>query len=281
MGYYIEYDGGRDGPFDLLGIIRKIRNGSLKKHHSVSREDDLRLKPAYQHPELYDIFIEQDKMDQEKEDAGAWSVTSFGSLIKSGFSVLKEDQTAAVITGMLLLMLFFLVGISVKFFPPLLTGIFIPIVGYFSFSLCLVSILRVARGQLLSLRYLTEMLRLHGISLFIVSLFPAFIAFSVPWLLYDIIGAGAWGITIIAGLPIMAYCFYLPVLIADRGLTARQAFTLNHHVIASLGVELYAMVVGMLFINLAAISLIILPLLTLPVTLIGLMILYDHYFSEY
>ena len=71
------------------------------------------------------------------------------------------------------------------------------------------------------------------------------------------------------------------VLIADRGLTARQAFTLNHHVIASLGVELYAMVVGMLFINLAAISLIILPLLTLPVTLIGLMILYDHYFSEY
>jgi hypothetical protein len=281
MAYYIEYDGGNDGPFDLLGIIRKVRNGSLQKHHLVSRDDDIRPKPAYQHPDLYDVFIEQDKVDQEQDNIPADQNISFVGLIKSGISVLKEDQTAAVLTGIFLIILFFLVGISTMTLPVLVAGLIVPILAFMCFEVCLIAILRLSRVQMLSFRYITEIIRTHGISLLVAALPAALVAFTIPWLLSDIIGKGAWGLMVIAGFPVIAYFFYVPLLVADRNMGIREAFAINNKVMRSIGLELYLLILGLLLINVVAAAFIILPLLTLPITLLGLMTLYDHYFNEY
>jgi hypothetical protein len=279
--YYIHEDsGGQQGPFDVLGIIRKIRNGSLKKQHHVSRDDDVRPKPAYQHPELYDVFIEQDKTDQEQHDVDTIQATSFTALTKSGFSIIKEDHTAAILTGCLLILLFFVVGTGISM-PSIVSAFLVPIVSCFCFFMCLVSILRVSRVQLLSLRYLIDVLRHDGLKLLLSSLPVALVAFTIPWLLSDILGVGAWMLMLIAGIPLMAYLFYVPLLIVDRELSLKQAFVLNHRVMRALGLELYAIVLGMLLINAVAALTVVGVMVSLPITLLGLMSLYDHHFNEY
>jgi hypothetical protein len=281
MVYYIAYEGGRDGPFDLLGIIRKIRNGTLQKHHLVNQGDDMTPKPAYQHADLYDIFIEQDKVERELAEVDDTQSKSFYGLLKAGFLVLKEDQAAAILTGTLMLALFFIIGGGVMGLPVLPRAILVPILGYMLFALCVVAMLRVSRVQLLSLRYFVDMLRHHGVALLRVSLPTAIIAFTIPWLLADIMGKGAWVLSLIAGMPVMAYLFYMPLLVTDRGLSVREAFCFNHQLMHTLGIEFYFLVLGMLMVNLLAFCFVILPLLVLPATLIALMILYDHHFNSY
>jgi hypothetical protein len=279
--YYINEDSGtQHGPFDVLGIIRKIRNGSLKKQQLVSRDDDIRPKPAYQHPELYDVFIEQDKVEQEQHDVESIQATSFTALTKSGFSIIKEDHTAAILTGCLLILLFFVVGTGVSM-PVMASAFIVPIVSCFCFFICLVSILRVSRVQLLSLRYLIDVLTRDGLKLLLASLPIALVAFTIPWLLSDIIGIGAWMLTLIAGIPLMAYLFYVPLLIVDREMSLKQAFSLNHRVMRALGLELYAIVLGMLLINAIATATVLGVMVSLPITLLGLMTLYDHHFNEF
>jgi hypothetical protein len=271
---------GQQGPYDVLGIIRKIRNGSLKKQHLVSRDDDIRPKPAYQHPDLYDIFIEQDKVDQEQHDMELIRSTSFTSLTKIGFSVLKEDHTAAILTGCFLILMFFIVGTGISM-PVIASAVIIPIIGYFCFSICVISILRVSRVQLLSLRYLMDIVQHDGVKVFIASIPPALITFTIPWLLADMLGVGAWMITLIVGIPLMAYMFYVPILIVDRDATLKQAFVLNNRVMRTLGLEPYAIVLGMLLINAMAAFTVIGIIITLPITILGLMSLYDQHFNEY
>ena len=280
MVYYILYDGGKDGPFDLLGIIRKIRNGTLQKHHLVSIEDKDAL-PAYQHNALYEIFIEQDNVERELSAAEVTQNVSFGGLLKAGFSILKEDQTAAILTGSFMLFLFFIVGGGIMVLPLALRSLLIPVLSYLLFSVCIVAMLRISRVQLLSFRYFVDIFKHHLVPLLIVSLPVALIAFTIPWMLANIIGKGAWVLTLIAGVPLMAYTFYVPLLLSDRELSLGAALRLNHKLMKSLGIEFYFLVLGLLMINVLAVILIIVPLVLLPATLLALMILYDRSFNDY
>ncbi len=281
MAYYIVYEGGKDGPFDLLGVIRKIRNGTLQKHHLVGFADEPDTKPAYQHTDLYEIFIEQDKAERELSASESVQSLSFIGLLKAGFGILKEDQTAAILTGSFMLLLFFIIGGGIMVLPAGLRTVLVPVISYELFSLCVVAMLRISRVQLLSLRYFIEILKHQAFSLLVVSLTVALIAFTIPWMLAGIIGKGAWVLTLLAGVPLMAYLFYVPLLLSDRQLSLGQAFRFNHKLMKNLGIEFYFLVLGLLIVNVLALCFIILPLILLPATLLALMILYDRSFNEY
>ncbi len=280
MQYYIHHSTGQQGPFDLLGIIRKIRNGSLAKTDTLVPKGEDAPRPAYQYPELYDVFIEQDKIEQEFEAMQHGQNVSFIGLLKSGTATLKEDLTAAVITALLLLAVIIIVAAMSYGVPVLITAIAAPFLSYIMFNLALVAMMRVARVQLLSGRYVSETLRVYGVALLTVSAIPALIGFSIPWIVGHLVNPAAWALTLFVGIPIMAYFLYIPLLIVDRGLSLKAAFCQNHQIIRTLGMDLFALVIGLLCINILAAGLIVLPIVTLPITFISLIQLYDRQFYE-
>ncbi len=279
MNYYIDYNGTNAGPFDLLGIIRKIRNGSLDKNQPVLSDEDEAPKPAYQHKVLYDVFIEQDKAIQEEEEYE--QTISLGGFLKNAFDFLKDDQSSIIFAGVFLILVSALTaGLHMKA-PLIVAAIAAPILSYGLFQIFFLSTLRLSRVQLLSWRYISEILKKHWLALFISALLPALCAFTIPWIASSVIGVAGWGISLLLGIPAIIYCLYIPLLIVDRNLNIKEAFALNHKVIKSLGMDGISVMFGLLLICAVTLPVIFAALFIVPICTIALCELYDVHFNGY
>lgn len=280
MNYYIDYDGNPVGPFDLLGIIRKIRNGSLEKGHSVLSDKQETPKPAYQHPELYDIFVEQDRF--EKEHEGEYDkVKSLGGLLKNSFNFLIDDQNSLILTGLLLLVMGGISTALAKGAPLVAASLLAPFLSYLCFQVFLICMLRLSRVQLLSFRYVGNTLKKHWPALLLAALPPSLFALTLPWLSTAILGHAGWGLVGVIGLPVMAYFLCIPLIITDRNLGFKEAFAVNHKTIKSLGLNGFMILIGLLVLIAISLPLIILALFAVPISILALCELYDGHFNGY
>lgn len=279
--YFIEHAAGRSGPYDLLGVIRKIRNGSLAKDQPLARGIEAQAKPAAQHSELYEVFAEQDKVEEEYRARGRERIR-FSRQFAEGVSIMKEDLTAAVLTGFVMLTIVMLGIGATMVMPPIVAAFLVPIIGYGCFNLMLVAMLRVARVQLLSLGYIGEVLQRHGLTLLLCGLPPALAAFSLPWVLSDAtsLGMKAWIFLVFPGVPIMAYYAFVPLLMIDRDVTRSEAFAMNRHIMGKLGLDALVTICWLFMINLLVLPTVIGVLVTLPISLLGMMTLFDKYYYE-
>ncbi len=280
MGYYIHHEHGSDGPYDLLGMIRKIRNGMVDKNQLLSSDTQTEPKVAYQFPEFYDVLIEQDTVAREDEAQEGGESISLAGVFKAGVAILKEDVTAAFVAAFMLLFVTLFVGALAAALPALISAFIAPLIGYVLFALCLIAMLRVARVQLLSLGYVIQVIRRCGVALLLTTLPPALLAFTLPWLISIKAGMMAWGLLLFPGLPIIAYFLFVPLLVIDRDISVSGAFSLNHRIVKQQGFELLATVVALLAVNILVAPLIVGLLVTLPITLLALMLVYDRHFYE-
>jgi hypothetical protein len=275
MRYYIEKS---DETLDLLGVIRRIRTNSLLKSDLVTSEATNQAKEAYLYEELYEFFIEQDRIMQEESLSVEEPKMGLFDLLKHGVNILKDDISSAAICGTLIIFTVALCGIGAIKLPFWLVSIFAPIICYLMFNLVLVANLRLARAQLLSFDLIFKVMKNNWVDFLMVALPPALLGFGLPWLLSHFMGAKVWFFASVLTIMLMAYFLYLPILIFDREMTYKQAFGFNHTVIKSLGFEVLLNIMVVLLINMIAGPFI---LVTLPISLLALMQLYDNRFVEY
>ncbi len=276
MNYY--YISNTKEKLDLLGVIRKIRTNRLKKYELLATDAQTSPQEAYQYPELYDIFAEQDRILQEEIDSVTEPKQGIMTLLKNAVITLKDDMSSAAITGTLIIIIMSIIGGTALKLPSIIAAFVAPIICYFLFNLCIIAHLRLSRVQLLSVNLMMQICKKHGKSLLLAAIIPAIFALTLPWIISEFMGWKTWIFASIFSVTIIAYFLYLPVIIFDREVNFKQALSINHHAIADYGASLLVPIIILLLINIIAGPFI---LLTLPITLLTVMHLYDEYFTEY
>lgn len=280
--YYIHYEHGFLGPLDFLGVIRKVRNGTLEKNHMLRREEEENPRPAYQHSELYDVLMEQERVQFDQSNAQSDDDDiAFIPLLKSGFAMVKEDQTGMMVAGLFLLSSILGAGALSFALPDILSAIIAPTFAVFCFMVCMATMLRISRVQLLSLSFFRDIFRRHGVALLGISAPIGLLVGTLPWALSQFIGQGAWVFSLFLSVVILSYSVFLCLFITDRELPLKLAFKHNHQAMASLGMSTYALILGMFVMVVLSLPMIVIPLLALPVVLQSLCIVYDQSFAFY
>jgi hypothetical protein len=275
MRYYIANS---KETLDLLGIIRRIRTNSLEKRTLIAT--DVKSEPceAYLYPELYELFVEQDRILQDAEYVTEEPNKNIFSLLKHGVGILKDDMSSAALTGLFILMSLAITGGANMELPTIAAALIAPLLCYFLFNSCLIAHLRLSRVQLLSFSLIGKTYKNKGLDLFLATLPPALLGFTLPWILSDYLGWKIWIFAALLIVPIMAYFLYLPVIIFDKEIGFKDALKLNHQAITQFGIGFFAQITILLGINLLVGPFV---LLTLPITMLAIMQLYDDYFVDY
>lgn len=280
--YYIEYESQRYGPYDMMSMIRKIRNGQVT-HETIVFEagEDTPLR-ASDVARFYEVFIE---LEQEGQEEGPDSKLSLGfkRLFKGAWELLAMNLVASVYTGALLLFVV-VFGFAAYATVGEFVGAFLAsILGYFLFGLYQMAILRKTRMQLVTGNFFVALVKRSGLQLLIVSAIAGSIIFAVPILLAQItVSPLPLALILIPGSFVMLALFYAPILVADRGIGAFEAIRGSISAIKSLGSDNFITIYMFFLMNYIGASLLLVPLLlTLPMTVAAFCELYDDHLNQF
>ena len=270
MKFYIVDNGKKEGPFDLLAMIRKIRSGAIDQDTLLMIDGQDEIQPAIEIPKLQDIFLEK-----EESDANAQNLSlrkqSLSSSLRSGWMFYQSNQISTVYTGVFILSLI----LATSFFHFITSGIFrVPgymmatIAGFFGLSIYMFLILRMNRGQPTDINYIKQITLEYVKPLLISSCCIAIMA-SVGFLL------------IIPGLFIFSIYIFTPLLIVDHKMEFWDAMETSRKLVMGSGIDNMGIIFALVVINFIGGLLIFLPLLfTLPVTMSALCDMYDELFNN-
>lgn len=272
--YWIEIDGQRIGPLDLIAIVRRVRLGKMSRETVVFHEGMPEPLPAHLVPELKAVFDDQDIIDSQPDIASANRFT-FSQLFKDGFEFFKFNQSTAITTGAFMLAVA-LGGLLFSVIPSTLISVaFTGIWGYFCFTILQVTILKKSRMQLLTSNDLKHLVKACGIKLLLLSLIILTIPYFVPAVVSEIVGIYGWFWLLVPGSLIWAYLLFLPLIVTDLNMGIRDALSKNHRVMKKLGIDGYSVIYALLLSNLIVAPLLVPLLITLPITMIALSEAYD------
>jgi GYF domain 2 len=278
MRFYVKNDTAQDGPFDLLMMVRKIRNGTVTATALVLEERDAEAVPAAEHPELIGFFREIELEGLRVESPQSAPALGFSSAFKRGVRFLIAHQFSAVYgvapLGCALLLFMILSAILPDFASPLsalLAWIFLQ----FALGILLFVFLRMHRGQTLDITSLTPFIR-HNLTplIFCAALVGVFSA--IGGLLFVVPGMLSLVLTV-PGVIVLAFYSFAPLLIIEKNYHFWEAMESSRKTVLAQGRPLFEVVFGFALINVLAGCLYGLPLaLALPVTFGALAEIFDE-----
>lgn len=280
--YFIEYERQHYGPYDLISMIRKVRNGQVTRETVIICEEIETPTPAGEIPVFSEVFHELEREGNEEMNAPRLHL-GFAPLVKSALEVLMTNLSLCVYTGVFLLAVimvaFALYSISGNGVVTALLG---SIAGYFFFALYQMAVLRKTRMQLLTGAFFISMCKRFGLQLLIVSALAGACVFALPILLAQVMGPVMLALILLPGSLLMLALFYAPILVADRGVSAAEAIRGSIGALKSLGSDNFIVIYMLLVMNYIAACLFMIPLLiTLPMTVAAFCELYDDHLNQF
>lgn len=295
--YYIIQDNGYLGPYDLVALVIKIRNGSLTHNMQIQRDDSTDVKPANEWQELSGFFddggntrhdgTKSIKTDIPSNQQYKLNLNLFGSL-KMGLDFLQNNQVTTLLSGFIILLILVWATITSFLIPDKLHTIFY-IIGfvflYFILSCYMILILRMTRGQPIDFLYFLKKIKQKSFKILMVSLFsflPSIIGFVLFLRLEEELFISLLGllIIIIPGIFTAAIYSFAPLLIADKDLSVWEAMEASRACIMKDGSENFGVYFSLNAINFIAGLFMLLPMvITLPVTMSAMTEYYDEMFS--
>lgn len=265
--FYIESQSGRQGPFDLVSMMKKIRNGKLAPDDSVASTLTGTAIPARQYPELSSFFNNEARIA-----ASSYPTISYFPLlsrsVRAGWAFASIHQEVFAFAGAMLCMIIFIgIGLNHLFgLPAAITGI---IVSAWTFqSIYQVFILRANRGQYFSTQFFTNILFPSLLPVFAISTMMAGVA---------IIGLDAMWIPglILCSIFTSMYSF-VPLVIADRNLPILNALSVGRDLMFQQGNAVFAVVCTLMLINTVA-SLLLVPFaVVMPIITAAIVNIFDE-----
>ncbi|MBY0355596.1 MAG: DUF4339 domain-containing protein [Rickettsiales bacterium] len=274
--YFISRNGIVDGPFDLLSMIRKIKNGRVTPETMVAPDSSTAAVPAAKIQLLHEILTEHEIAIQDStKDVGA-GFTLFGAL-RNGWEGFQINPNTALVTGLFAAIILFGVTIISLSVQGVLQGVLCSVWSFYIFNFYLVSLSRKSRMQLLHGDFYGWLVKKKWQSLLGAALISSLIPGIIPALLYPLLGNVAIALIFIPGALSIAYFMFLPLVIVDRGIGLREALSINAHHLKSAGLDFYTVIFGLVATN------IIIPLfpVTLPITLSAACDMYDKAYNDY
>jgi hypothetical protein len=271
MKFIIHYKTDAEGPFDLVTVIRKIRNGSVHADTPISERDEMgeitEPQPAAEHPELVDFFNNKEEATTQNRRAPAKRDYRFMNQFRKGIDFFNRHQSSAVGSGILLISVLGLLLISIKLVPTLLLPVAIILtvtLGHIGLAFFELSLLRMYRGQPVNLPFISKK--------FLGEL-PGIAIFSAIITMLSLIG-GVF--LLIPGLLILTLYIFAPLLIIDQGMDYWEAMETSRIKVLSQGMDFVGIIFGLLVLNALAVLCLFFPLVfTLPMTFAAIIDAYE------
>lgn len=291
--YYIIQETGNQGPYDMVALVIKIRNGSLTGDMTIQRSDKPEQRPAQNWDELREFFAPKDeaeavsKTDHAPKHLYKRKLSLLDSL-KSGINFLQMNQVSTLFSGsLILLVLLGAVGISFLVPPELRVPCYMAgfVLLHFLLSCYMLLILRMTRGQPMNLPYFTKRIKSRFFKLIRCSLlasFPTIVGFILFMRFEESLTVSIIGllIIIIPGIYTMTIYSFAPLLTMDKDYSVWDAMENSRSAILKGGSENFGVYFSLNAINLIGALFMLLPMaVTLPVTMSALGELYDELFS--
>lgn len=277
MEYYIKDSDTADGPYDMMAIIRKVRNGSLNESTLIATTIFEEPKPAISYEEFADFF----KDDESEHISSAGNMRgqrSLQSLLLSGVEFLKHNLVAAIYSGV-----FMIAWVLIAMTLMSKGSIFLSLLGvglcYFLMGGYLFGILRFIRGNPVTFGLVFGKIMSTAMNMGVVSLVVAVLMLP-PVVMVYLLGESMLMITLpllfIALLCIVTVFSFTPLLITSKGLDFWDAMRESLRVISRNKGQNLGNVFGLMALNF--ILCFAMPVI-FPITMAALVELYDEYFG--
>ncbi|MEI6729936.1 MAG: hypothetical protein WCL30_01650 [Pseudomonadota bacterium] len=278
--YYILSGNERKGPYDLVAMMKQIRNKSVSSDTKIQRSDAATIMEASAWSELSDFFKDQEDYVQESKSSYPYSLTY---ALKIGIRFLNQNQLATVFAGFLVLIIILaassIVMLPFNFRAPaaMLAYMFVHFIGSaFQFS-----VLRMSRGQPVGLEYTLSRIMPSAFKLMRSALLVSFpiligamtIVFAEGELNSMIIG---WLIIVLPGFYIITIYTFVPLLVIDQEYDLWEAMTLSRKIVLYKRSESFGLFLSLNGLNFIAIIAGVLPIvLVFPMTASAIAEMYD------
>jgi hypothetical protein len=272
--YYIVQNNEREGPYDLLSMIRKIKNGRISRRSMVAVDAYEDPKEAEHYPQLLEVIEDQEKLSDQSTPDIDKGITIF-SAFRNGWEMFQMNQVTALITGLFAMIALFGIMFLSVIPSAALQGALSAVWGYFVFNMYLIVLSRKARMQLIHNDFYTWLLR-RSKPIFLFSLLGSIVPGVLPALLYGVIGKPAVFLVFVPGLLVVTYLLFVPLVIVDQNVGIKEALAINARKMKEAGIDFYSVIFGLVAVN-------IIPLfpVTMPVSLGAACDSYDRVYNGY
>lgn len=273
--FYIQTEEGMQGPFDLLSIIRKIKNGRLTSLSMITLDPYEAPTPASSHPVIREVLEEQERELLQNSPEIDADVTLLRS-VKAGWQFIQLNPYSTILTGVFGMIILTGVLLISSLTGGMIQGILCAIWGYFFFNIFMISLCLRTRMQLVNMDFYQRLAK-RWKPLALASLLGASVPGILPAMLYPLIGKAALLLMFVPGALWASYFLFIPLIISDRNMELKEALALNATKFKEAGVDYYSVIFGLLAANI----IIPLPPVTMPIFLGAACEAYDKVFNEY
>ncbi|MFO0388843.1 MAG: hypothetical protein ACK502_03885 [Alphaproteobacteria bacterium] len=259
--YYVVTNGQKEGPLDMLTIMRRVRAGKIKPDTEIFIGDSEFSKRADVIDEISPFFL---RLLEGPKDARALpGKASLGALLRAGWSFTIEHNIMTVYAGGMLLMLLMLT-LVISSQIGVYAGLFVSwCIFMVLHNMYFVFAMRFFRGQT------------FGDDFINLQLAPALATILLSSLLLAAIIAGGIALFIVPGVLAATFFIFVPILLLDTHCSIPQAFKKSYRMVKSAGAQHIITLNMLLALHLLCFALIIPVPLTLPIIIAALCEMYE------
>jgi hypothetical protein len=262
----------RQGPYDLVAMVRKIRTGKLMADNPVVMGNNDSAKPAAEWPELKPFFAEAEESDSIIA-VNPRKPLSFVALVRDGLEILSHNPRIYLYTGVYLLVNLGLTMASIDLPFLIKYAVFL---GYL-IALCFYMHVmhRSINGQVIDWSYAALRLR-QSIKDIAIAGSIAFIPFIAVYVLPP-------RVVLLITVPLLTLLitFYLftPLLLIEGKQKFWPALENSRLKVMQMGIHNFTVLFGLIVANYAGLLILGVPVLfTLPLTVIAICRIYEEMF---
>jgi hypothetical protein len=285
--YYIIAGKTQKGPYDLVALVRKIRNGSLTATTLLQLGATSEPKAAQEWAELAEFFTAKKEERAAPAERGTLQARSLGKALQTGMHFLQRNPFSTLFSGIYVLLIITISAAIMMTVPVTLRPISFMIwfvLGYVLLGCYMLVVLRLTRGQPVDLNYVVTKLGPTGKSMLFSSALISLPAYLGIGLLTSHLPIAALVVGLlvftIPGLFMMALYAFAPLLILDQGYDFWDAMETSRKAVTKSGMENTGVIYALFVINFLAALCVMIPMaITLPITTAALAEMFDEMFG--
>ena len=258
--YYIEENGYKDGPHDLVTVMRRIRAKKINANTPIYVNEATDSLPAQEIAEIALFF----DTTTPASITDASLTTTLSTVIAQGWQFVTEHHIMTVYAGGLLLLCLMLASGLINALGLITGSMAAGAILMLFHNLYLLFTLRLYRGQTLSSDFINQKLA------------PALPAIFAASLMLSLMVAGGLFLLIIPGVIVAVMYIFVPLLVLDRSYGVVEAMYASRLLLQKHGKRYVGRIFALVALHLVCLFLIIPIPITLPIFSAAISAIYEE-----
>ena len=260
--YYIDLNGTKDGPHDIVTLMRRIRAKKISSDTRLYVGNAPTAVAANTVPELKIFF--NDNAAASVHDKNSPKLFTLGSVIADGKRFTLENNIMTVYSGGFILLCALLANALVHGYGYELGGLLSWIVFILLHFVYMVFTLRLSRGQTITTAYLDK------------QLLPIMHKLLFAAIIYGMMIAGGVILLVIPAIMVAIYYIFVPILIVDRNMSVLNAMYASRQLVGKFKGRYYSTIFFLMLAYLGSMFLIVPLPITVPIFSAAIIKIYEE-----